>query len=398
MTSDTNEIQPREPSKHLCRIQIARERKGLNCLFVCIKAWGLERETPEPAMKPTSADVLINLLPVKVLTLAFEKMQEPSARFTKQYKLSAHHPDHSSFGLIGGPILAGCLAVTIWDILCFFKADIALVFLHRFTWKTAIFLVARLAPLGYFFTITIFTVGTNVDCDTLQHAFRTLLVLARPSTTLLLLFRVDAVYNQNTYMRSFLAAVWLATLGAFILLAVEGIVPTEVLPYCFAVAKPALIAPAAILQIANDTLSCLAILYNLGGGSWKERLSSLKKVVRPNHSCLTDLFVQDTILYSILAIFANIITAISCSLFVPPFYSGDVAIMVSHPGAVAVNLIALRIYRNLKLGKPGLVLPTVNSATFQISNIVFTSPITREASSVHDAESSFNTEGKNDRG
>ncbi|KAF9526847.1 hypothetical protein CPB83DRAFT_442395 [Crepidotus variabilis] len=245
--------------------------------------------------------------------------------------------DHSSFALIGGHILAGCLAVTIWDILCFFKADIALVSLHRFTWKTAIFLVARLTPLGYLITITIFTVEINLDCDTLQHTFRTLLVFVKPSTTLLLLFRVDAVYNQNMYMRFFLAAIWLATLGAFMLLAVVGIAPAEAFPYCFAVTMPALIMPVAILQIASDTFCCLAILYNLGGSSWKERMVSLKKVVRPNHSHLTDVFVQDTIISSILALFANVITGISCALFVPPFYSGDVAFMASHPVGKSTN-------------------------------------------------------------
>ncbi|KAF9523168.1 hypothetical protein CPB83DRAFT_910837 [Crepidotus variabilis] len=271
-----------------------------------------------------------------------------------------------------GQILSGCLAVTIWDTLCYLRADFQIVFLHKFTWRTLVFLMARHSTLGYLIFVTIFTVSTGgMSCNALQISFRAFLVLARTSTTLLILLRVIAIYHDTPWVKSIFLAMWAATLGGLMLLAIRGITFAPSGLSCTSYVDEQLIAPAMFIEILTDTIMCLAILYKLGGMTWKERGKSLRKILRPPHPLLTDIFLQDTLIYAWLALLSNVAIFIAC--FVGPTES--VGAVAGHPGAVALNLISLRIYRNMKLGAPGLLPPSPQSDLSNLSGMIFNAPV-----------------------
>ncbi|KAF9531834.1 hypothetical protein CPB83DRAFT_41883 [Crepidotus variabilis] len=272
-----------------------------------------------------------------------------------------------------GQIFGGCLAVAIWDVLCHLLEDFQIVFLQQFTWKTAVFLVTRLTPIAYFVTVLMRTALTQVNCDAVQPIFRVLLVVFRSSTTLLLLLRVDAIYRDNRPLRALFLSLWLLTLGAFIYLSARGMVTLS--NHCLVAIEPVVALPGLCLEILNDTLICLAILYKLGGESWKERGRSLRNLLRPRGSSLSEVVVQDTLIFAGIAIFANVCTFISCLGVVPLPEELDIGFGLLHPGALLVNMIALRIYRNMKLGEPGLISSAPTTGSLRISNLVFNVPV-----------------------
>ncbi|KAF9522107.1 hypothetical protein CPB83DRAFT_899936 [Crepidotus variabilis] len=279
----------------------------------------------------------------------------------------------SSF-VVGGDILAGFLAIAIWDAVSYFLADLRMLFFRKFSWKQIVFLLARYAMIGYLTILTMFatTFASEIRCETLQYPFKIFLSLCRPSTSLLLLFRVDAAYQRNRSVRAFFVMMWLATLSAFVIMA-QGVSvqSSQTSPYCSTTVtmKSLFVAVAILLEIVNDTMVCIAILYKLGGSSWRERVESLRKLVfLPSQSRITDIFIQDSLIYYWLTILSNIAT-FSCGIALG--YTSSISVVVSHCGALVVNLISLRIYRKMKLGAPGLMLPSATALPSVTGDLVF---------------------------
>ncbi|KAF9533298.1 hypothetical protein CPB83DRAFT_541873 [Crepidotus variabilis] len=290
-----------------------------------------------------------------------------------------------------GQILAGCLAVTIWDTLCHFLDDFQILFFQKFSWTTVVFIVARASPIVYFIALTMFTASIDVNCGVLQIMYRVLLVLARTSTAFLLLLRVNAIYTNKKPARIFFSMLWFMTLGVFLLLAIDGIkIDHPSYYWCSSFVQEIFIAPAVLVEMLSDTLMCLAILYELGGTSWKERGRLLMKLFRPHHPYLTDIVLQDTLIYACLAVLSNLALIFGTVLFGSGF-SENITVAASHPSAVAINLISLRVHRNMKLGTPGLVAPATPSAPNQISHLVFNSTHT-DGTQVNNSTGASNTE------
>ncbi|KAF9530807.1 hypothetical protein CPB83DRAFT_850351 [Crepidotus variabilis] len=270
----------------------------------------------------------------------------------------------------------GCLAVVLWDILGHSLADFQVIFFRRFNWKTIIYLVARISPFCFYLSGSIFGTSAKVSCGPLHDAWIVFGILSRSSTALLLYFRACAVYNHNHFVTSLFAVSW-GVVVAFVVLAVAGtsgvtIGPT---PYCWHM--PTQYAVGSIFaEVFNDTLVCLAVMYKLTGITWTERSASIKRIFKPEQPLLTHIFMQDSLLYYVLAIVANLGTAILYFAMVHSQPTFVRVIATKSPGSLVTNLIALQIHRNMKLGTPGLMTPATSKASVLVttSTIVFKSP------------------------
>ncbi|KAF9530003.1 hypothetical protein CPB83DRAFT_811246 [Crepidotus variabilis] len=255
-----------------------------------------------------------------------------------------------------------CLAIMMWDILNYLPEDYQVIFRKTFNWKTLVFIVARLSPFAFFLSLSIFLTSDRVSCGVLQYVWSTLYVLARASTALLFCFRVCAVYCNNRYVVAFFSFSWLVVLGCACLV-FPGLKSIQIGPtnYCLTAISGQYLMAAMYSEVINDTLICLAILYKLGGSDWREQVGSWKKIFQPNNQRVTDIFVQDSLIYYLLAASTSVITIIAY-FRLEQYPNSAVRVVAALPNSVVTNAIALRVYRNMRLGSPGL-LPSPNKGT-----------------------------------
>ncbi|KAF9525468.1 hypothetical protein CPB83DRAFT_736462, partial [Crepidotus variabilis] len=247
-------------------------------------------------------------------------------------------------------VVVGCLAIIAWDFLNYLWADYLVIFHQKFNWKTLVFVVARLSPLGFLLSICLFLTSDKVDCDRLHDVWCALFILSRCSTALLFYFRVCAVYNGQRYISIFFAGTWSIVFGASLLtfwgMSSSHIGPTR---YCMTGVSWNFVAAVTFAEVFNDTLIYLAIACKLGGESWSDKGRSWRKLIHPNHQHLTEIFAQDSLIYYFLAAMMNIIKIILYfSLRTEP--SSPIRIVFTFPSTVVINSIALRVFRNMKLG------------------------------------------------
>jgi len=114
-------------------------------------------------------------------------------------------------------------------------------------------------------------------------------------------------------------------------------------------------------EFFNDTLVFVVLMWKLGSsqqgggttrGDWKSRFSFR----RPGMKRLTDAFLRDTQLYYLIVIVLNVSTVITFFVLDDPPTSSFRVFMVV-PSTVIVNIMACRVFRNLKLGYSGFLSP-----------------------------------------
>lgn len=121
----------------------------------------------------------------------------------------------------------------------------------------------------------------------------------RASTTLLFLFRAAAVYKENIRIRILFIVMWICTTTGFTVLAVRytgGLF--RIGDYCLLSYGPEALIAATAFEVVNETSMCLAIWYRLAGDKWKERRQNIKNILHPRRHYITDIVVQDAIIYS----------------------------------------------------------------------------------------------------
>ncbi|KAF9522160.1 hypothetical protein CPB83DRAFT_139835 [Crepidotus variabilis] len=269
-----------------------------------------------------------------------------------------------------------CLAITTWDILNFLRPDGHIILCEKFNWRVLIFVVARFSPFCFFSSLVIFFTSDKMDCDALYRAWQSVYVLVRASTSLLFYFRVSAAYNNNRYILGFFGLTWAVAVGATIAAMVWGITNFQIGPtkYCATSMTGPHVLIASFTEFFNDTLICLAILYKLGGESWKKRMKSLRGLFRPYRKCsyITEQFVQGTLEYYLLAACLNIILIIGCLAIsrLPKTYSA-IPLIIGLPASTVINLLALRVYRGLKLEASTSTAQNKLGDTLVVSSIAF---------------------------
>ncbi|CAA7265518.1 unnamed protein product [Cyclocybe aegerita] len=279
-----------------------------------------------------------------------------------------------------------CLAVIIWDILHTIAADYQLAFKQRFTRTTLAYFLSRYSTLGYLIGKCIQLTAELPNCHILETIMCAFYTLTHATTGLLLYFRVCAVYNNNLFVRIFFGITWLGVIGCasvtFGGLVGEHIGPTQ---FCTSRVTKKYIPTPWLMDFVNDTLVFVAIMWKLssdvgqrlddtharprigvsagkgsktGNGSAAGRRfdwRAMKLINRPTSlQRLTDVFLQDSQVFYLIAVAMNFATIITYFVINNPPDS-PFRIMLVFPNTIIVNIMACRVYRNMKLGRPGLL-------------------------------------------
>ncbi|KAF8574945.1 hypothetical protein K439DRAFT_799707 [Ramaria rubella] len=156
------------------------------------------------------------------------------------------------------------LAVFTWDILCTLSQDYRLLTKHTINLPTLVYFLSRVSSLAHILSTTLFHVAPISSCHDLPIIIGWCWAVAIPSTSLLFLFRIRAVFDGQRSVVCLFRILWLATLGGAITVpfALTGghiantnrCIPTSVKPFSSA---------SIIASACNDTLVFIAISWRI---------------------------------------------------------------------------------------------------------------------------------------
>ncbi|EPQ51305.1 hypothetical protein GLOTRDRAFT_49043 [Gloeophyllum trabeum ATCC 11539] len=243
------------------------------------------------------------------------------------------------------------LSAWIWDFLLSLKEDYTLLSRYRLNIPTMVYFVSRIASLAYVTTSTVFQVSPIGSCQALQYALGWCYVVAGPSTSLLFLFRIRAVFFHNKPVVLLFSLLWLAVLGtAFTVpfaITGEHIGPTQ---RCINTAVKSFSSSSIIVGGIFDSLVFLTISYrllttNLVEETWSSRLNSF--LSGSGFTRLPAALLQGGQMYYLATSGVNIFTIIMVlTPSVPAVYHA----MFTVPNLALENAMAGRVFRQLKLG------------------------------------------------
>ncbi|KAJ3506387.1 hypothetical protein NLJ89_g6892 [Agrocybe chaxingu] len=249
-------------------------------------------------------------------------------------------------------ILVGSLGVMVWDILDNLRGDYWLLFNFPVRAPTIAYFVSRLASLGYALSSTIFETAKTGNCRSFQKGLDWLYPISVPATSLLFFFRVRAVFDRDRRVVGFFAFMWLAVLAGC-LTVTQGVEGAEIgdTRFCVNASLESYVAAAAIIPLVNDTLIFLAITWRLMQNANVE--PSLKGGVRTLFfgdymPAFSKALLQDGQVYYLTTVSISLLTVIMLYVkSVPVTYQT----MFTVPNIVLMNVMACRVFRNVKFGK-----------------------------------------------
>ncbi|KAF9524727.1 hypothetical protein CPB83DRAFT_860789 [Crepidotus variabilis] len=256
-------------------------------------------------------------------------------------------------------IVVGCLSIMLWDILQYFPEDYQVVLKPNCKCKTTVFVIARLSAFAFLLESALVDTAPIGHCRVVNTLGCVLFLLNRSSVSLLFYFRVVAVWNRNRYIVGFFTITWLLVVAGSVLaiFATRGdhIGPTQ---YCLVVVTQDFLFLAAVAESVNDMLVCAAITYKLAeDGQHLGVLRGGRSLFiwrRVSFGRLSERFMQDTQLY-LLITFCIKIPEIIAFFVLRQKVGSVISIVLAFPDTVVVNVMASKVFRNMKLGKPGLL-------------------------------------------
>ncbi|KAF9523758.1 hypothetical protein CPB83DRAFT_657391 [Crepidotus variabilis] len=257
--------------------------------------------------------------------------------------------------------IVSCLTVTLWDFLEFIPEDVRL--FQEFPLKLAyvVYEAARLSTVAWFISNIIHTSNPKVNMSHLYVAF---FVLQRGTTSMLFYLRVHALYQSNRYVQ--------ISFG----LALVAVIVIAGTFFEF----------SGVACGVFDVCIFFAILWKLGwqpavqqpraeAGRSGNRWGFWRPFKRNHVNQVRERFLRDSLLYVLLAILIKIpqiillvqtnhdwelLTWVACSMYV------DIVIS---------SVMSSKIFRDMKLGLPGLSEPS--SAAVAPSNSEFRIALSR---------------------
>ncbi|KAF8154764.1 hypothetical protein B0H34DRAFT_799509 [Crassisporium funariophilum] len=245
----------------------------------------------------------------------------------------------------------GSLSVLIWDIVNNLVNDNKLLFrFPPFTLPNVAYFVSRISALTYGLVKAFLMTLPFDDCNQIENALLATLIVFIASTTLLFYVRVCAVYNMHKYIVGFFGLLWVATVCTASVTDIHKFSAVHIGPtkYCMEILAG---SPSAsvFMILTNDTLIFIAVTYKVymmfldSDATPNERVHTL--FLGRSLPALAKAIMQDAQFYYLVALIAS--TVITISLYVFHFQARFMFI-ISH--LVLVNIIACRVFRNLKLG------------------------------------------------
>ncbi|KDR70123.1 hypothetical protein GALMADRAFT_1350475 [Galerina marginata CBS 339.88] len=243
----------------------------------------------------------------------------------------------------------GSTTVLIWDILNNLRNDLRMVQTSKIGLPLLLYVITRLV---YFVGVCCWQSTAPVNnCANFQTALNAILIVFVSCTTLLFYIRVSAVYLFNRYIVAFFGATWLSGVAMSVTFLdtffAENIGPT---PYCVLKIRGRFLGVSSIVLLVNEVLSYLAVTYRIyrlflqSDASLKQRMKLV--IFGTPLPVLSKVLLQGSQLYCLAIVLSKAFLVVINSTvhdFDPP---ASIMFIISH--LVLVNILACRVYRNLK--------------------------------------------------
>ncbi|KAF7355967.1 hypothetical protein MVEN_00926100 [Mycena venus] len=259
-------------------------------------------------------------------------------------------PDLAGELHVASYVFAGASAVFIWDILHNLVDDYSILCKLKFQMSAVVYLMSRIACLVYIIGFTLFATYPLSDCHAAMVAFNSFYPISSCSTALLFFFRVRAIYNGRRAITLSFGLLWLCMVGGAITIPVSSSA-VKIGSSCVVTGLPTYVGANGLAMTVYDTSVFLAISYRLLANSRVEQSITPRETVRALFSG-ADLYAfsrslfRDGQKYYLITIFTNALTlAMVYAPDINPVYRGMGAI----PNIALTNIMACRVYRNVKL-------------------------------------------------
>ncbi|CAA7262467.1 unnamed protein product [Cyclocybe aegerita] len=263
-------------------------------------------------------------------------------------------PDVALQVTIATYILVGAASVLLWDILSHLVDDYRLLTRFKIGLPTITYFISRFAALtslaGYVVINTTPIGGEN--CSLVNTIVSSFVPVAIPGTSLLLFFHVCAVYNKNRYIIAFFSFMWIAVIGGSATAVIGGSYhKLGLTDYCINDTLPSYASAAAIIPTANDFCIYIAIVWRMLQSSYTD--NTVKNRVRmmvfgdylPR---LSKALLHNGQAYFMSTVGINLLT-------VTMWYIDSVPLpyraMFGMPNIGMMNIMACRLFRNMKFGR-----------------------------------------------
>ncbi|KZV87146.1 hypothetical protein EXIGLDRAFT_680208 [Exidia glandulosa HHB12029] len=253
------------------------------------------------------------------------------------------------------------LAAWIWDVLSSLPQDYDIYFKARWTLPTVVYFVSRIGTLAYILTSTLFQVAKIADCQALQVGLAWCYVLAVPTTSLLFLIRVRAVFYNVRWVFGLFVFLWLSTLAGSLVVpfAIKGgHIGTTM--YCINNEVKSFASAAPVTNTVYSTLVFIAISARIVTNSHhKSRLRAF--ATADATSSVSRALLQGGQLYYIATVGLNIITVV---MVLSPSVPAVFHAMFTIPNVALENAMACHVFRNLRFSAdPGKTTHSTNTGS-----------------------------------
>ncbi|KAF9528387.1 hypothetical protein CPB83DRAFT_894423 [Crepidotus variabilis] len=258
-------------------------------------------------------------------------------------------------------IKAGSFSILLWDILNSVSADFRVVFRRKFNflrWFSSWQVVVMNSLL--------YTVGEVENCYLQFMIGNGFFTLNRACTTLLFYARVTAVYARHRHTKLGFRILWLLTTAASSISLFDGTAyhlgPTR---HCLVrFTRRYLLVIITAGEAVYDTIICMAITYQMHRDNLDEESSRSRRWgwhlnrdrAQARIGRFSQIFVLDSQLYFLITVFVKLPEIALIIVFASGEPSVSVAqVALSWPDFIITNIVAAKIYRNMKLGRQGLL-------------------------------------------
>ncbi|KAF9528980.1 hypothetical protein CPB83DRAFT_893940 [Crepidotus variabilis] len=277
-------------------------------------------------------------------------------------------------------VLVGTLAVLFFDLLDSSIEDYTLFTQKRWTLITLLYATSRSSTVAFVLLDVLSQLALPGKCQFWRMSSTVFFILAHTSTSAIFLVRASVVYNEVRRAIAFFAVAWVVAACSFIVTlsktTSKHLGPSH---FCLTSINEQYMMVAIFVQCAYDTLLCGAITYKLAvesrdtstPGKWRP----WRLPVTMNFHRLEQRFLQDSQTFYLLTICFKIPEIIiyfvlAATHGVP---SAPVMVIMAFPDTAITSIIAGRVYRKMKLGRPGLMEGAITMETLDLDRLSVTS-------------------------
>ncbi|KAH8102115.1 hypothetical protein BXZ70DRAFT_54267 [Cristinia sonorae] len=249
-------------------------------------------------------------------------------------------------------ILIGTLAAWLWDTVLSAEEEWRMFYEYGLKCPDVVYILSRLTTGFFIFSTAIGSVAPTTHCRTLAKIEGCAAAMQFPTSSLLFLFRIRAVFFDNTPVLLLFFSLWLSILGTDILTPIffDGVFLGDT-SICENKRLSDASAVGIVLTAANDTLVFVAItakvlwLNHRGGRTWAARVRTF--FTGEGISGVSRIVLQTGQMYYLVTVGFTVASALMILTPAVPTAYADAMVPVS---ACVTNMMITRVYRRLKLG------------------------------------------------